>query len=89
MRQISVERADLATCVTQAQRERLVITKKGKPVAVLVGVEGQDREQLGLATSAAFWKMIERRRKQKTMTRSQLERKVAKARSQRVSKSIV
>lgn len=62
MRQISVERADLATCVTQAQRERLVITKKGKPVALLVGIVGQDREQLGLATNARFWKMIERRR---------------------------
>jgi prevent-host-death family protein len=80
MKQISVERANLAACVTQAQRERLVITKKGKPVAVLVGVEGQDSEQLGLATSASFWKMIERRRKQKTLSRAQLERKVLKAR---------
>jgi hypothetical protein len=46
MRQINVERADLAKCVSQAQRERLVIAKKGKSVAVLVGGEGQDREQL-------------------------------------------
>jgi prevent-host-death family protein len=80
MKRVSVERASLATCITQAQRERLLITKNGKPVAVLVGIEGQDGEQLGLSASPTFWKMVESRRKQKTTTRSQLERKILRSR---------
>ena len=38
MRQINVEKANLESCVSRAQQERLVITRKGKPVALLVGV---------------------------------------------------
>ena len=51
MRQIRVEKADLESCVSQAQQERLVITRKGRPVALLVGVEGMDPEQLELGSS--------------------------------------
>jgi prevent-host-death family protein len=29
-------------CVDDAQKDRVVITRRGKPAAVLVGVEGQD-----------------------------------------------
>jgi len=76
MRQISVERADLESCVSRAQRERLVVTRKGKPVALVVGVEGLDPEQVDLGSSDRFWKLIRRRRKQKTITRAQLEQKV-------------
>ena len=76
MRQINVEKADLASCVSQAQRERLVITRKGRPVALLVGVEGLDPEQVELGSSDRFWKLIAKRRKQKTMSRARLEQKV-------------
>ena len=76
MRQIRVEKADLKSCVTQAQQERLVITRKGRPVALLVGVEGMDSEQLELGSSGAFWKLIAKRRRQKTVSRAKLEQKV-------------
>ncbi len=42
MRQIRVEKADLEACVSQAQQERLLLTRKGRPVALIVGVEGLD-----------------------------------------------
>ncbi|MBI3696246.1 MAG: hypothetical protein HY238_15590 [Acidobacteria bacterium] len=76
MRQINVEKADLESCVNQAQQERLIITRKGRPVALVVGVEGLDPEQLELGSSDRFWKLIAQRRKQKTMSRAQLEQKV-------------
>ena len=75
MRQINVEKADFESCVRQAQQERLVITRKGSPIALLVGVEGMDREQLELGSSDKFWKLIAKRRGQKTMSRAKLEQR--------------
>lgn len=39
-----------------------MISRRGKPCAVLVGVEGHDVEDLELAGSEEFWRMIEGRR---------------------------
>lgn len=52
---------------------RVVITRNGKPVALIVGVEGMDEEQLQLGGSEKFWNLIAERRKQKTVSRSILE----------------
>ncbi len=76
MRQISVEQADLNSCVSQAQRARLLITRKGRPVALLVGVRGLDAEQVELGSSRRFWNLITRRRRQPSMTRAELEQKL-------------
>ena len=76
MREVNVEKADFAACLIRAQRERLVITRRGKPVALLVGVEGMDPEQLELGSSDRFWKLIARRRKQKTISRALLEERL-------------
>ena len=76
MRQINVEKADFAASVSRAQRERLVITRKGKPVALLVGIAGMDPDQLELGSSDRFWKLIAERRKQKTISREKLEQKL-------------
>ena len=56
--------------------ERVVITRKGKPVALVVGIEGLDREQIELGASDKFWKLIVKRRKQKPLSREALERKI-------------
>jgi hypothetical protein len=45
-------------------------------VALVVGVEGLDEEQLQLGSSDRFWTLIEARRKQKTMSRAELERRI-------------
>ena len=76
MRQIRVETADLESCLSRAQQERLIITRKGRPAALLVGVEGMEPEQVELGSSDKFWKLIAKRRRQKTISRGKLEQKL-------------
>jgi len=44
MKTVTLEKSDLSTCVEQAQRGRVVVMRNRKPVALIVGVEGLDRE---------------------------------------------
>lgn len=76
MIKIDLKGANLDTCVIDAQCERVVITRKGKPIALIVGVEGMDEEQLQLGSSDKFWQLITERRKQNAISRAQLEQKV-------------
>ena len=78
MKLISLERANLDTCIKESQRERVVITREGKPVALIVGVKGLDKEQLELGTSDKFWKLIRERRSQGTLSRAELEQRVGR-----------
>jgi prevent-host-death family protein len=55
-------RTNLDTILNLAQRERIVISRRGKPCAVLVGIEDYDAEDLRLASSEEFWRMIRHRR---------------------------
>ena len=79
MMKIDLKVADLDTCVTDAQHERVVITRNGKPVALIVGVEGMDEEQLQLGSSDRFWELIGERRQQKTISRAELEQQIKDA----------
>ena len=76
MKVIGVKETNLDACVNEAQRERIVITRNGKPVALVVGIEGLDAEQLELGSNPAFWELITRRRRQRTITRAQLEERL-------------
>jgi antitoxin (DNA-binding transcriptional repressor) of toxin-antitoxin stability system len=76
MKVVGLEQTTLDSCVNEAQRERVVITRRGKPVALIVGVEGMDEEQLQLGSSDKFWTLIEERRKQRTVSRAELEQKI-------------
>lgn len=76
MRMISLEGATLDNCVNDAQHERVVITRNGKPVALIVGIEGMDEEQLLLGSSDKFWQFINERRKQYTVSRAKLEQMI-------------
>ena len=60
-------------CVDRAQDDRVVITRHGRPAAVLVGVEGEDWEAVVLQTDPAFWKLIRARRKQSTISLRQIK----------------
>jgi len=40
MKMVGFEHATLDICIHDAQRERVVITRDGKPVALIIGVEG-------------------------------------------------
>ena len=53
--------------VDASQRDRVVVTRNGRPAAIIIGVDGEDWESVVRQSSRDFWKLIERRRKQKTI----------------------
>jgi prevent-host-death family protein len=65
-------------CVDVSQQDRIVITRRGKPAAVMVGVEGKDWEEVALQTSANFWKLVEERRNQPTISMKELRKRIKK-----------
>jgi hypothetical protein len=79
MKVIDVAHAELEQCIRQARRERVVLTRNGKPITLLVGVEGLDLEQLELCLSDKFWSLIRERRAHRTMTRAELEKRLTQA----------
>jgi prevent-host-death family protein len=73
---IAIGQAKLEDCIKAAQQERVVLTRGGKPVAVLVGVTDLDLEQIELGYSDRFWKLIQQRRQEKTLSREELEERL-------------
>jgi antitoxin (DNA-binding transcriptional repressor) of toxin-antitoxin stability system len=63
----------LEACLEKSQHERVILTRNGKPVALIVNVEGLDAEQIELGGSDRFWKLMAERRAQFTISREQLE----------------
>ena len=61
-------------CVNTSQRDRVVVTRHGAPAAVIIGVEGADWETLTLQTAPSFWRMIEKRRSEKTISLESMKR---------------
>jgi prevent-host-death family protein len=68
MREAALEQftQDVEEMVNAAQHERIVITRNGQPVAVVVGIENKDEEDWHYMSSPEFWQMIEERRCQPT-----------------------
>lgn len=56
-----------------AQQERVLVTHHGKPLAVVIGVENKDEEDLDLEASPDFWRMIEERRRRPTVSLKDVE----------------
>ena len=79
MKIIDIQDTQLDATVAEAQQQRVVLTRNGQPVALLVGVEALDLdlEQLALATSDRFWQLIRQRRGQPTLSRAELEQRLA------------
>jgi prevent-host-death family protein len=69
MKEITLEQLSQETSalLDAAQHERLVVTRNGKPLAVVVGIENKDEEDLRLEASPEFWRMIEERRREPTI----------------------
>jgi antitoxin (DNA-binding transcriptional repressor) of toxin-antitoxin stability system len=76
MTTVNIEQATLAGCLEKVQHERVILTRNGKPVALLVNVEGLDAEQIELGSNDKFWRMIAERRTQMTLGREQLEQQL-------------
>ena len=87
MKTIGLEHATLEMCIKDVRRERIVLTRKGKPVALVVGVEGMDEEQLQLGSSEKFWTLMEKRRRQRTISRAELDKRLdgTNGRSRKIS----
>jgi len=78
MRTISVRdlQKQIKSCIDISQSDRVVITRQGKPAAVLLGVENLDWESLVLGLNKDFWHLIQERRKQKTISLEELKKRL-------------
>ena len=78
MKEITIEQLaqNPAVFVTAAQRERVVVIENGKPLALLIGIENKDQEDLDLENSPEFWRMIEERRNEPTIPLSAIKESV-------------
>lgn len=79
--------ARLSGLVDQSQRERIVLTRHGQPIAVLTGVQGKDLEAMLLAQDPEFRALIEERRRSQAelvsheALKAQAERELARERA--------
>jgi antitoxin (DNA-binding transcriptional repressor) of toxin-antitoxin stability system len=78
MKTVEIEEfeANLDRYFAEIQTEAIVITRKGKPCAVLHGV-ADDVETAELAHSAEFWAMIEQRREEPTVSWEEAKKDLA------------
>ncbi len=69
MKETSLENLaeDLQGFMEAAQKERILVTRDGKPLALVVGLQNYDDEDWGYMTSRAFWEMIQERRRMPTV----------------------
>jgi len=54
---------EFSTYVEEAQHERVLVTRHGRPAALIIGVAGETIEDLMTRSDPEFWRMIEARRK--------------------------
>ena len=86
MKVVALGRAknDLSAYVDQAQHDRVLVTRHGKPAAIIIGVEGEAFEDLMTRADPEFWQMIESRRKaSKTISGEEMRRRLGVARKAR------
>jgi len=69
-------RKSVKQVVDSARTDRVVVTRRGEPAAVMLGVEGKDWETVVLETSPAFWELVEARRREPTLSTDELERRL-------------
>ena len=64
MRFVGVREAQvhLSGIVNRAQKERVILTRHGRPIAILTGLAGKDLEEVLLAQDPTFRKTIATRR---------------------------
>src|SRR6266487_658957 len=58
MKTIGLEQTTLQACVEDAQNEQVIVTRDGRPVALVVGLANLDDEQLELGKSDKFWALV-------------------------------
>ncbi len=58
---------DPEKALATAQEDRLVVTRNGKPIALILGLTNYDAEDWDYMTSASFWREVRKWRKQPTV----------------------
>jgi prevent-host-death family protein len=72
-------RARLSAVIEESNDDRVLITTNGKPAAVVIGVKGQDLEEVLLAANPKFWAMIEESRcGDRTLSSAEIRSRIAK-----------
>lgn len=79
MKTLEIEQSTLDSCVREAQSDRVLLTRDGRPVAVMVGLAGFDDEQIALGPNEEFWRLVAARRREPMISRSELERRLGDA----------
>ena len=74
MKTLKMNGMTLDQCVRDAQDEQIMLTRNGKPVAMIIGLEKMDQEQIELGMSDEFWQMIEKRRRGPRVSQAVAER---------------
>ena len=70
-------RERLSAVVVRAQRERVVLTRHGRPAALLIGIEDEDFEEVLLKTDEEFWARLgEQRRRNDTVSEAEAMREL-------------
>jgi prevent-host-death family protein len=74
-------KSELSAYVDEAQHDRVLVTRHGRPAAIIIGVEGEELEDLMTRSDPKFWQMIETRRKaSKTIPSDEMRRRLGVAR---------
>jgi prevent-host-death family protein len=66
----------LSEYVNQAQHGWVLVTRHGKPAALIIGVEGEDFEDLMTRSDPQFWRMIESRRTESTIPAREMRKRL-------------
>jgi hypothetical protein len=76
LRTLPVDATTFDACLAEAQHGRVILTRDGHPIALVVGADGLDEEQIRLGSSPEFWELIAESRGQKTISREEFERRL-------------
>jgi prevent-host-death family protein len=75
---------ELSAYVEEAQRGRVLVTRHGRPAALIIGVEGEEFEDLMTRSDPEFWRMIVARRStSKTIPASEMRKRLGLAKRRR------
>jgi prevent-host-death family protein len=73
-------RNHFARTLDAAQEDLVIVTRNGRPVAAIQGIDDDDLEDLLLERSERFWAMIRRARRGKPIALETLRKQVAGSR---------
>ncbi len=78
---------ELSAYVEEAQHDRVLVTRHGRPAALIIGVDGKSIEDLMTRSDPEFWKMIQSRRKTaKTISAAEMRKRLGVSRTARGKK---